>query len=72
MCLTHRDLSIHIERVLCEIFLRHVMYLPKMGIVQARKLGVRSNFVLFSKTEHDYGNTSADICLVTQAVSLCV
>ena len=44
------------------------MYRPKMGIVKARKLGVRSKIFLFSKTVKDDGNRSADICLVMQAV----
>ena len=39
-----------------------------MGIVKARKLGVRSNIFLFSKTAQDCGNRSADISLVMQAV----
>ena len=43
------------------------MYQPKMGIVKARKLGVRSKIFLFSKMVQDYGNRSADICLVMQA-----
>ena len=44
------------------------MYQPKMGIVNARKLGSRSIVFLFIKTVQDYGKRSADICLVTQAV----
>ena len=44
------------------------MYRPKMGIVKARKLIVSSKIILFSKTVQDYGNRSADICLVMQAV----
>ena len=51
-----------------ETFLRPVMYWPKMGIVKARKLGVRSNIFLFSKTAQDCGNRSTDISLVMQAV----
>ena len=47
---------------MCETFL-HVMYRPKMGIVKARKLGLRSKIFLFSETVQDYGNRSADICL---------
>ena len=39
-----------------------------MGIVKARKLSVRSKIILFSKTVQDYGNRSANICLVMQAV----
>ena len=39
-----------------------------MGIVKARKVSVRSKIFLFSKTVQDYGNRSADICLVMQAV----
>ena len=64
----HRDLSIHIERVLWVMFWRPVMYRPKMGIVKTRKLSVRPKIILFSKTVQDYGNRSADICLVMQAV----
>ena len=55
-----------IERVLCVTFLQPVMYRPKMGIVKARKLRVRSKIFLFSKTVQDYGNRSADIHLVVQ------
>ena len=66
--LIHRDLTIHIERVLCETFLQPVMDRPKMGVMKARKLGVRSNFFLFSKMVQDYGNRLADICPVMQAV----
>ena len=44
------------------------MYRPKMGIVKASKLSVRSKITLFSKTVQDYGNRLADICLVMQAV----
>ena len=47
---------------MCETFL-HVMYRPKMGIVKARKLGLRSKIFLFSETVQGYGNRSADICL---------
>ena len=54
--------------MLCETFLRTVMYWSKMGIVKARKLGVRSKIFVFSKAMQDYGNRSADICLVMQAV----
>ena len=39
---THRDLRLHIERVLCETFLQPIKYRPEMGIVKARKLGVSS------------------------------
>ena len=46
------------------------MYPPKMGIVKARKLGARSKIFLLFKTVQDYGNRSADICLVIQAVGL--
>ena len=60
-CPTRIDLYIHKERVLCETFLRPVMYCSKMGIVKARKLGVRSNIFLFSKTAQDCGNRSADM-----------
>ena len=54
------------------------MYLPKMGMAKAIKLRVRSNIFMLSKMVQDYGNGSADICLVRQAVwqagilSLCV
>ena len=65
--LMHRYLSIHIERVMCEAFLRHVMYRLNMGIVKARKLGLRSKIFSFSNMVQDYGNRSADICLVLQA-----
>ena len=41
---------------------------PKMGIVKTRKLTVRPKIILFSKKVQDYGNRSADICLVMQAV----
>ena len=51
-----------------ETFLWPIMYRPKMGIVKARKLGLRSKIFLFSKTEQDNGNRSADICLVMQAL----
>ena len=61
MGFNHTDLSIHIERV---TFLRPVMYRPKMGRVKARKLRVKSKIFLFSKMVLDYGNRSADICLV--------
>ena len=44
------------------------MYQPKMGILKAKKLGLRSKIFLFSKTVQDYENRSADICLVMQAV----
>ena len=44
------------------------MYRPKMGIVKTRKLRARPKIILFSKTVQDYGNRSADICLVMQAV----
>ena len=40
---------------------------PKMGIVNGRKLEVRSKIFLYSKTVQDYGNGLADICLVMQA-----
>ena len=62
--------------MLWETFLRPVMCVPKMGIVKARKLGVRSKLFLFSKTVLDYGNRSADNCLVMQAgghsLSMCM
>ena len=58
--------SIHIDRVLCETFLWTVMYRPKMGIVKAIKLGLISKLFLFCKTVQDYGNGSADICLIGQ------
>ena len=44
----HRDLSIHIERVLCETLLRPVIYQAKVGIVRARKLEVMPKIILFS------------------------
>ena len=44
------------------------MYRPKVGIVKARKMSVRPKMILFSKKVQDYGNRSAAICLVTQAV----
>ena len=44
------------------------MYLPKMGIVKARKLGVRSKIFLVSKMVKVDGNRSADICLVMHAI----
>ena len=43
------------------------MYQPKMEIVKARKLGVRSKIYLFSKMVQGYGNGSADIWLVMKA-----
>ena len=43
------------------------MYWLKMGKVKARRLGARSKIFLFSETVQDYGNRSADICLVMQA-----
>ena len=46
-------------------------YVPtQMGIVKARKLGARSKIFLISKMVQDYGNRSADICLVMQADKL--
>ena len=64
-CPNHRDQSIHIVYdVLCEAFLWPVMYLPKMVILKARKLGARSKIFLFSKTAQDYGNRLADNYLV--------
>ena len=59
---------VYIERVLCETFVGTVIYPPKMGIVEARKLRVKSKIFMFSKTVHNYGNRSADICLGMQAV----
>ena len=44
------------------------MYRPKMEMVKAVKLSVRPKIILYSKTEQDYGNRLADICLVMQAV----
>ena len=44
------------------------MYRPKMVIVKSRKLTVRSKIILFSKKVQDYGNKSADIYQVMQAV----
>ena len=49
-------------------FWQPFMYRPKMGIVKTRKLSVRPKIILFSKTMQDYGNRSAAICLVMQAV----
>ena len=46
----------------------NVLYCPKMGIVKAKKLCVRSKTLLFSKKVQDYGSRSADICTVMQAV----
>ena len=45
-----------------------VVYRPKMGMMKARKLAGRSKIFLFSKTVQDYGNRSADICIVMPAV----
>ena len=45
-----------------------IMFRPKMGIVKARKFGVRPKIFVFSKTVQDYVNRPADICLVMQAV----
>ena len=39
-----------------------------MGVMKARKLGVRSKIFLFSKMGQDYGIRLADICPVMQAV----
>ena len=50
--------------MLCETFLRHVTDQPKM---KTRKLGVTKKFV-FAKMVQDYGNRSADISVVMQAV----
>ena len=61
---SQRDLGIHIERVLQKTFLRLVMYWPKMGIVKVRKMDVRSKLFLFSKAVQDFGNRSAELCLV--------
>ena len=45
------------------------LYVPvQKGIVQTRKLGVRSKILLYSKMVLDCGNRSTDICLVMQAV----
>ena len=64
ICNHHRYLVLHIEGVMCETFLRPVsMYQPKMGIVKARQLGVRSKIFLFFKMVQDYGNRSAAMCL---------
>ena len=65
--LRHRDLST-LERVLYVTFLLPFIYRHKMGIVKAIKFSVRSKIFLFSKLVQDYGNRSADICVVTQAV----
>ena len=64
----HRNLSIHTERVLCEICLQTVMYRSKIGIVRSRMFGVRSTIFLFSRLVQDYGNRAAGVCLVIQAV----
>ena len=45
-----------------------VMYQPKTEKVKATKLGVRSKMFLFPRTVKDYGNNSAEICHVMQAV----
>ena len=69
LSLYNRDIGTHIERVLGVTFLQPIMYRPKLGIVKARKLSVRSKIFLFSKTVQDNENRSAaDICLVMQAV----
>ena len=68
LCYNHRDLSIHIEGVLCETFFWPVTYRPKMETAKARKLWVRTKIILFSQTVQDHGNRSDDICLVMQAV----
>ena len=54
--------------MLRETLLGPIMHWPKMGIVKARKLRVRSKIFLLTKMVQDYGNRSADICLVMQAV----
>ena len=43
------EILMYIERVLSETFLWTVIYLPTMGLVKARKLGVRSNKICFLK-----------------------
>ena len=68
MDLNRRDLSIQMERVLFETCLWIDVFWPKMGIVKARKLGVRSEIFLFPKIMQGYGNRLADIRLVMQAV----
>ena len=35
-----------------------------MGIAETRKFGLGSKVFMLSKTVEDYGNRSADICLV--------
>ena len=64
--------SIHIERarLLRVTFLRRFIFWPKMGIVNNRKFGERWKIIFCSKTVQDYGNKSADICQVMQAVGL--
>ena len=62
------EIVAYIERVLCSTYFRTFMFWPKLGIGKARKLGVRSKIIMFSKTVQDYGSRSADICLVMQAV----
>ena len=64
----HRDSSIHIERVLCVMFLRTFIYRPKIAIVITCRFGVRSRIFLFPKTVQDKGNKSAHMCLVILAV----
>ena len=59
---------VYTQRELYETFLRPILNRPKMGIMKARKLGVRSTIFLFSTMVQDYGNRSTDICLVLQAV----
>ena len=54
--------------MLCEILLWPIMNWPKMGIVKARKLRVRSKIILLPKMVQDYENRSAHICLVMLAV----
>ena len=44
------------------------MYRTKIGIVKATELKASPKIFLFSKMVQDYGNISADICLVMQAV----
>ena len=41
------ELAVLTNRVLCETFLRPIVYRPKMGIAKARKLGVRSKILFF-------------------------
>ena len=54
-CLVNVHLRVPIERVLRETFLWRVTFRPKMGMVKARNLGLRSK-KYSSKIVQDYGN----------------